>query len=75
VLVERLTDLRRRLARASGVPAHVLLHDSTVNAIAQRKPANAEELLGVPGLGPVKVARFGPAILEVVQGGAGPAMG
>jgi DNA helicase-2/ATP-dependent DNA helicase PcrA len=70
VLVERLTDWRRRLARASGVPAHVLLHDSTVNAIALRKPANEQELLGVPGLGPVKVARFGPAILDVVQGAA-----
>jgi DNA helicase II / ATP-dependent DNA helicase PcrA len=74
VLVARLTDWRRRLARASGVPAHVLMHDSTVSAIAERKPASAEELLGVPGLGPVKVARFGPAILEVVQGG-GPTLG
>jgi DNA helicase II / ATP-dependent DNA helicase PcrA len=67
-LVDRLTDWRRRLARASGVPAHVLLHDSTVKAIAERKPATADELLLVPGLGPVKAARFGPAILEVVQG-------
>lgn len=67
-LVQRLTEWRRRLARASGVPAHVLLHDSTVKAIAMCKPATDEELLGVPGLGPVKVARFGPAILEVVQG-------
>ena len=67
-LVDRLTDWRRRLARASGVPAHVLLHDSTVRAIAERRPANADELLLVPGLGPVKAARFGPAILDVVQG-------
>jgi superfamily I DNA/RNA helicase len=67
-LAQRLTDWRRRLARASGVPAHVLLHDSTVKAIALCKPGTEEELLGVPGLGPVKVARFGPAILDVVQG-------
>jgi superfamily II DNA helicase RecQ len=65
-LAERLRDWRRRLARASGVPPHVLLHDSTVQAIAARRPATAEELLAVPGLGPVKVARYGPAILEVV---------
>ena len=67
-IVERLRDWRRRLARASGVPPHVLLHDSTVNAIALRKPASAEELLAVPGMGPVKVSRFGPAILEAVEG-------
>jgi superfamily I DNA/RNA helicase len=68
-LTQRLTEWRRRLARASGVPAHVLLHDSTVTAIAVRKPASEAELLGVPGVGAIKVARFGPAILEVVQEG------
>ena len=66
-LVERLHEWRRRLARASGVPPHVLLHDSTVRAIAVRRPTDTDELLGVPGIGPVKVARFGPAILEVIQ--------
>jgi DNA helicase-2/ATP-dependent DNA helicase PcrA len=66
-LAERLRDWRRRLARASGVPPFVLLHDSTVQAIASRKPVTTAELLTVPGLGPVKVARYGPAILELVQ--------
>ena len=66
-LAERLRDWRRRLARASGVPPFVLLHDATVQAIAARRPATTEELLTVPGLGPVKVARYGPAILELVQ--------
>jgi superfamily I DNA/RNA helicase len=66
-LAQGLTEWRRRVARASGVPAHVLLHDSTVKSIARRKPANEDELLEVPGVGPIKVARFGPAILEVVQ--------
>ena len=70
-LAQRLTDWRRRTARSSGVPAHVLLHDSTVTAIALSRPASEEELRSVPGLGAVKVARFGPAILEVVQGGEG----
>ena len=47
----------------------MLLHDSTVTAIAARKPASEAELLSVPGVGAIKVARFGPAILEVVQKG------
>jgi DNA helicase II / ATP-dependent DNA helicase PcrA len=66
-VAQRLTDWRRRTARSSGVPAHVLMHDSTVAAIALRKPASEEELCRVPGLGAVKVARFGPAILELVH--------
>jgi DNA helicase-2/ATP-dependent DNA helicase PcrA len=67
-----LREWRRRLARASGVPPHVLLHDATVQAIAARRPSNTDELLAVPGVGPVKVARFGAAILEVVREGAAP---
>jgi DNA helicase-2/ATP-dependent DNA helicase PcrA len=67
---ERLRQWRRRLARASGVPPHVLLHDATIEVVAARRPTSTEELLAVPGLGPVKVARYGPAILEVVREGA-----
>jgi len=71
-VVSRLTEWRRRLARASGVPAHVLLHDATICALAERQPTSVQELLAVPGLGPVKVARYGPAILEVVRGAVAP---
>ncbi|MGH9104975.1 MAG: ATP-dependent DNA helicase UvrD2 [Acidimicrobiales bacterium] len=67
---QRLREWRRRLARASGVPPHVLLHDSTVELLAARRPATSEGLLAIPGLGPVKVARYGPAILEVLNQGA-----
>jgi superfamily I DNA/RNA helicase len=66
-VAEQLQEWRRRMARASGVPPHVLLHDSTLRAIAARRPADAAELLAVPGIGPVKVARFGPAVLDVVR--------
>ncbi|MCL6091629.1 MAG: ATP-dependent DNA helicase UvrD2 [Actinobacteria bacterium] len=65
--VEALRNWRRRVARASGVPPHVLLHDSTLLALARARPTSTEELLRVPGLGPVKVARFGPAILSVLR--------
>jgi len=65
-VAERLDAWRRRAARASGVPAHVLLHDSTVLALAQALPESPEELLSVPGLGQVKAARYGAAILSVV---------
>jgi DNA helicase-2/ATP-dependent DNA helicase PcrA len=65
--VEALRQWRRRLARASGVPAQVLFHDATLAELALRRPASTEELLAVPGLGAVKVARFGDQILEVLS--------
>jgi DNA helicase-2/ATP-dependent DNA helicase PcrA len=65
-LVARLQAWRAQRARATGVPAYVVLHDHTLEALAVRCPADEEQLLAVPGLGPVKAARFGPQLLEVL---------
>jgi len=67
-LVDELRDWRRRRARASGVPPHVLLHDRTLDDLARARPRTAEELLAVPGVGPVKASRFGGELLELVEG-------
>lgn len=72
-VVAALRDWRTQVARASGVPAHVVLHDRTLEAVAALGPASEEELLGVPGIGPVKAARLGPAILGVLSGARRPA--
>lgn len=65
-VITALRAWRASAARANGVPAHVLLHDATLKALATRRPATADELLGVPGLGPVKVARYGAVLLDLV---------
>jgi DNA helicase-2/ATP-dependent DNA helicase PcrA len=62
----RLTAWRKEAARHSGVPPKVLLHDATLNAIAAAAPATAEELLAMPGFGPVKATRYGPVILDLL---------
>jgi DNA helicase-2/ATP-dependent DNA helicase PcrA len=66
VIVEALRTWRTNTARAAGVPAYVLLHDSTLAAIAAARPTTADELLAIPGMGPVKVSRLGPTLLELV---------
>ena len=53
-------------ARAAGIPAYVVLHDATVAALASLRPRNTEELLRVPGLGPVKASRYGPTLLSLL---------
>jgi DNA helicase-2/ATP-dependent DNA helicase PcrA len=63
---EALRAWRATAARAMGVPPFVLLHDGTLRALAAARPSTADELLAVPGLGPVKVARYGEAILTLV---------
>lgn len=61
-----LVAWRLEMARHSGVPPRVLLHDATLNAIAERPPATMDELLSMPGFGAVKAARYGPLILDLL---------
>ena len=61
-----LRQWRAATARASGVPAYVIFHDSTLAALAAARPQTPEQLLGLPGLGPVKVSRYGPDLLALL---------
>jgi ATP-dependent DNA helicase RecQ len=67
VLLGALREWRRNLARAAGVPAFVIFHDTTLRALATARPSTRDELLTVPGIGPVKAERYGDPVLAVVQ--------
>jgi ATP-dependent DNA helicase RecQ len=58
---------RRDEARTRAVPAFVVLHDRTLDAIARQRPRSSAELAGVPGIGPAKLAAYGDAILRVLS--------
>ena len=49
------------------MPAYVICHDSTLQAIANEKPANMAALARIAGLGERKLATYGEQILEVVR--------
>jgi DNA helicase-2/ATP-dependent DNA helicase PcrA len=66
-LLAALVEWRRGLARASSVPAYVIFHDTTLRAIADALPSTLDALLAVPGVGPVKIDRYGDAVLEIVR--------
>jgi DNA helicase-2/ATP-dependent DNA helicase PcrA len=66
-LVSALRAWRAGAARAAGIPAYVVLHDATLAALASRRPRTTDELLAVPGLGPVKASRYGPTLLSLLS--------
>ena len=65
-LFAALVEWRRKLSRASGAPAYVVFHDTTLAAIASARPRTRGALLTVPGVGPVKAERYGEAVLALV---------
>ena len=64
-LAARLKQWRTDEAKRLAVPAYVVLHDRTLSAVANAKPATAKELLAIGGIGSAKVEKFGGAILEL----------
>ena len=65
-LFNALRGLRRELAQEQGVPAYVILHDSTLRSIAEQRPTSVAALGRVGGIGGSKLARYGQRIVEVV---------
>ena len=43
------------------------LYDTTLAAVAQARPVNRAGLLALPGMGPVKVDRYGESMLAVLS--------
>jgi DNA helicase-2/ATP-dependent DNA helicase PcrA len=67
-LFARLRAWRKKAADASNLPAYVVFHDATLREICDRHPQTLDDLARVPGIGPTKLERYGPAVMEVVKG-------
>ena len=66
-LNEFLRKWRRNTAKESGLPAFVVLHDSTLEDLCLVEPSNLQELRRVSGFGDKKVQMYGKQILEAIQ--------
>ena len=68
---EALRAWRLQTARAQGVPPYVIVHDSTLRAIAVLRPTSTDELATVSGVGAGKLARYGELVLAVLAESSG----
>jgi ATP-dependent DNA helicase RecQ len=66
-LREYLREWRRTTAKEQGVPAYVVLHDSSLEEICRVRPRTLAELLQITGIGERKAAAFGRQILEALS--------
>jgi DNA helicase-2/ATP-dependent DNA helicase PcrA len=65
-LLRALKSWRRERARRDQVPAYVVFHDRTIEAIAAERPQSLVALGAVPGVGPTKIERYGSEILATI---------
>jgi ATP-dependent DNA helicase RecQ len=65
-LFARLRALRKHIADRSGVPAYVVFNDRTLAEMAARRPASADELLHISGVGEAKLERYGKEFLAAI---------
>jgi ATP-dependent DNA helicase RecQ len=66
-LFARLRALRRELADGEGVPAYIVFSDAVLARMAALRPTDEAGLLGISGVGPAKLARYGAAFLRVLR--------
>lgn len=66
-LFDRLRALRKRLADEAAVPPYVVFADSALRAMCVQLPADEAAFLEIPGVGEVKLQRYGRAFLEEIN--------
>ena len=66
-LFQSLRELRKSIADRQGVPAYIVFSDKTLRAMAEERPTTPDGLLGISGVGPLKLERYGEAFLEAVN--------
>jgi superfamily II DNA helicase RecQ len=68
-LVSKLKDFRLKQSRVENIKAYCVFTDKQMQDLLSKMPKTADELLGVTGFGPVKVEKYGAAIIDLLNEG------
>jgi ATP-dependent DNA helicase RecQ len=66
-LFERLRQLRRELADSQNVPPYVIFSDTALYGMCETLPEDAGKFLAVPGVGQVKLEKYGSRFMGVIS--------
>ena len=66
-LREYLREWRRAAAKQQGVPAFVVMHDSSLDEVCRKRPGSISELLGISGFGEHKAKLYGEQIFAALE--------
>ncbi len=67
-IFDRLQAIQLDLARGNdGAGKYLTCAHTTLRQIAERRPGSLDDMSRIPGMGPQKLERFGPAFLEALE--------
>jgi ATP-dependent DNA helicase RecQ len=66
-LTGALRAWRSEVARTRGVPAYVVLHDATIDGIANLRPTTLTQLRDIAGIGDKKLEHYGDELIALVK--------
>ena len=66
-LIQKLRDWRSKKGRQENVELYLILHNKTIEAIAEALPINKEEFITIKGLGQRKYEKYGQEIISIVN--------
>jgi ATP-dependent DNA helicase RecQ len=65
-LYDALKAKRMELAKAQNIPPYVIFHDKTLRDLVIARPVAHEDMLGISGVGEIKMQRYGSFFLQVI---------
>jgi ATP-dependent DNA helicase RecQ len=66
-LAEYLREWRRSTAKRQGVPAYIVMHDTSLEELCRVRPRSLAELTSVTGFGERKIEAYGEQILSALE--------
>jgi ATP-dependent DNA helicase RecQ len=63
-LFEDLRQLRLDISKEKKAPPYVIFHDRTLKEIASKQPVSIEEMVGLYGVGEIKLKKFGQIFVD-----------
>ena len=67
ILTIKLRELRDEISKNHQIPHFQIFTQETLYALCDALPRNEKELLKIPGMGKIRVTKYGSEILEVIE--------
>ncbi|HEV2991431.1 MAG TPA: ATP-dependent DNA helicase RecQ [Candidatus Angelobacter sp.] len=66
-LREHLREWRRDAAKKQGIPAFIVMHDTSLDELCRQRPHSLAGIRAIPGFGERKTEMYGREIIEAIQ--------